>query len=183
MLFSAGIVLSKGTTNFTLMAEVGRPTDYTEDTPTKAQEYLDSCVDEYKQVVIGESEKFTSFKEKTIVRLPSIEGLARFLKISKDTIYEWEKIHPLFSDVLHALRSEQAQRLIDMGLSGDYNPVIARMLLSKHGYAERTELTGADGKAVITETHVKIIRDKTSGIAPGDFTPQSASGTESEEKV
>lgn len=29
----------------------------------------------------------------------------------------------------------------------------------KRGYVERTELTGADGKAVITETHVKIIRD------------------------
>ena len=125
---------------------MGRPTEYTEDITIKAQEYLNSCIDETKQVIIGESEKFTSFKEKVIVKLPSIEGLARFLKISKDTIYQWEKIHPTFSDVLNALRSEQADRLINMGLSGDYNPVISRMLLSKHGYAERTELTGADGK-------------------------------------
>lgn len=126
----------------------GRPTDYTQDTPTKAQEYLDSCVDETKDVIIGQSDKFTSYKEKTIVKLPSIEGLARFLGISKDTIYQWEKIHPEFSDVINALRSEQAQRLVNMGLSGDYNPVIARLLLAKHGYAERTELTGADGGPV-----------------------------------
>lgn len=161
----------------------GRPTEYTQDITTRAQEYLESCIDEIKQVVTGESEKFTTFKEKTIVKLPSIEGLARFLKINKDTIYEWEKIHEEFSDVLHALRSEQADRLINMGLSGDYNPVISRMLLSKHGYAERTEVTGADGKAVITETHVKIIRDKATGITPGEFTPQPAGGTGSEEKV
>lgn len=48
---------------------------------------------------------------------------------------------------------------------------------------QRTELTGADGKSIVTETHVKIIRDKASGITPGDFTPQPATGTESEEKV
>lgn len=130
----------------------GRPTDYTQDTPTKAQEYLDLCIDETKDVIIGQSDKFTSYKEKTIVKLPSIEGLARFLNISKETIYQWEKIHTEFSDVLHALRSEQAQRLVNMGLSGDYNPVIARLLLSKHGYAERTELTGADGKDLIPPT-------------------------------
>lgn len=161
----------------------GRPTSYTENITTMAQEYLDSCTDEIKQVVTGESEKFTTFKEKVVVKLPSIEGLARFLKISKDTIYEWEKIHPEFSDVLHALRSEQADRLINMGLSGDYNPVISRMLLSKHGYAERTELTGADGKPVQTETHVKIIRDKTSGTSPVDTSLQPTTDTGSEETV
>lgn len=127
------------------MAEVGRPTDYNETTVSRSREYLDSCVDEVKQVVIGESEKFTSYKEKVTVKLPSIEGLARFLKISKETIYQWEKIHPEFSDVLHDLRSEQAQRLINMGLSGDYNPVISRLLLAKHGYADKTE-TELSGK-------------------------------------
>lgn len=127
----------------------GRPTSYTEDITTRAQEYLDSCIDEIKQVVTGESEKFTTYKEKVVVKIPSIEGLARFLNISKDTIYQWEQIHPTFSDVLNALRSEQADRLINMGLSGDYNPVISRMLLSKHGYAERTELTGADGSDLV----------------------------------
>lgn len=58
-------------------------------------------------------------------------------------------------------------------------------LVKLMGYAAptRTELTGADGKSIVTETHVKIIRDKAIGITPGDFTPQSAGGTESEETV
>lgn len=130
----------------------GRPTDYNEDIVTRSREYLDACVDEVKQVVTGESEKFTSYKEKVTVKLPSIEGLARHLKIHKDTIYEWEKIHPAFSDVLHELRSNQAERLINMGLSGDYNPVISKLLLSKHGYAERTETEHSGGVEVKTIT-------------------------------
>lgn len=163
--------------------KIGRPTEYTDQTPIKAQEYLDACVDTVKQVVIGESEKFTSYKEKTVVKLPSIEGLARFLKIHKDTVYEWEKIHPAFSDVLHALRSEQAARLIDMGLSGDYNPVVAKLLLGKHGYADRAEVGGVNGNPIVTETRVKIIRDKAVGTTPDGAAQESATGTGSEEKI
>lgn len=149
------------------MAEVGRPTDYTLKIADKAREYLQSCIDTAKQVVIGESEKFTSFKEKFVVKLPSIEGLARYLGIHKDTIYEWEKIHPEFSDVISALRSEQAERLINMGLSGDYNPVVARLLLTKHGYADRTELGGLDGK----ELNFKVSLDL--GGKPNNSEPVS----------
>ncbi len=125
----------------------GRPTDYNDDIPGKVQQYLQTCIDEVKQVIIGESEKFTSYKEKTVVRLPTIEGLAQFLGCHKDTIYEWEKKHPEFSDSLSALRNEQAKRLIDGGLGGDYNPMIAKLILGKHGYADKTEteLTGKDG--------------------------------------
>jgi hypothetical protein len=156
----------------------GRPTEYTDELPGRVQEYIDSCQDETKQVVVGESEKFTSYKEKVIVKLPSIEGLAAFLGISKDTVYQWEKIHPAFSDVLHTLRTQQAERLINNGLSGDYNPVIAKLLLTKHGYAEKTEseVYGKDGKPIVTETHVKIIRDKRSGTTPVNSASESAEG-------
>lgn len=118
----------------------GRPTIYNEGIVTKAQEYLDSCEDETVQVVTGESEKFTSYKEKVIVKIPSIEGLAHFLKIHKDTIYEWEQIHAEFSDVINALRVKQAERLINCGLSGSYNAYIAKALLSKHGYHDKSEI-------------------------------------------
>ena|SRR5690348_9535389 len=128
----------------------GRPTDCNDQILQATKQYLDSCIDEQRQVVVGESEKFTSYKEKTIVNLPTIEGLARHLGIHKDTVYEWEKIHPEFSDLVNALRNEQAARLINMGLSGDYNPMVAKLILGKHGYADKTEteLTGKDGGAI-----------------------------------
>ena len=117
----------------------GRPTKYSDSYVKKTKEYVDSCNDELVQVVSGESEKFTAFKEKVRVNLPTIEGLAIYLKLHKDTIYEWEKKYKPFSDVINILRAKQVERLINNGLSGDYNPIIAKVLLSKQGYSEKTE--------------------------------------------
>ena len=117
----------------------GRPTKYSDSYVKKTKEYIDSCNDELVQVVSGESEKFTAFKEKVRVNLPTIEGLAIYLKLHKDTIYEWEKKYKQFSDVINILRAKQVERLINNGLSGDYNPIIAKVLLSKQGYSEKTE--------------------------------------------
>lgn len=119
----------------------GRPTLYNDQILSDTKAYIESCEDEIVQIVTGESEKgFTTFKEKTRVKLPTIEGLAYRLKISKETIYQWEQQHPEFSDVINDLRAKQAERLVNNGLSGDYNAYIAKALLAKHGYADRQEV-------------------------------------------
>src|SRR5690242_12861907 len=118
----------------------GRPTKYSEDIITLTQGYIDSCADTEEQVISGQSDKFTTYKTKITVNLPSIEGLALHLKIHRDTIHEWEKQHPAFSDILNVLRSKQAVALINRSLSGDYNPLISRLLLTKHGYTEKQEI-------------------------------------------
>lgn len=118
----------------------GRPTDYNDQILVLAQEYLDSAKDEVKQIVSGESEKFTAYKEKLVVNLPTIEGLAVYLQVSRDTMYEWERVHPEFSYILNVLRGLQSRELINKGLSGDYNPIIAKLLLMKHGYSDKQEI-------------------------------------------
>ena len=121
--------------------DVGRPTDYNEQILKDTESYIESCEDEVTQVVTGESEKgFTTYKEKVRVKLPSIEGLAFKLRVNRDTIYEWEKKYPEFSDIINVLRAKQAERLINMGLSGDYNAFITKALLGKHGYSDRQEI-------------------------------------------
>ena len=117
----------------------GRPLKYSETYIKKTKDYIDSCEDEIVQVISGESEKFTAFKEKVRVKIPTIEGLSLYLKIHKDTIYDWEKKYKPFSDVINILRAKQVDNLINKGLSGDYNPIIAKVLLSKQGYSEKTE--------------------------------------------
>lgn len=125
---------------------MARPTEYTPETIDRVKEYLDSCEDEEVQQLTGLSAKGTElYKNKLNVNIPTIEGLAVFLDINKTTVYEWESRYPEFSNVIGILRSIQAERLVNKGLSGDYNPTIAKVLLTKHGYAERTELTGKDG--------------------------------------
>ena len=123
----------------------GRPTIYDEHIIKRTKAYLDLCEDTTEQETIGVSAKGTElFKNKVKVSLPTIEGLAYFLGISRDTIYDWCKEHKEFSYIIEDLRAKQAQELINKGLSGDYNPTIAKVLLTKHGYREGIDQTTND---------------------------------------
>lgn len=114
----------------------GRPLEYSEEILKKAWEYLESCVDEEKQTVKQSSEKYEMFDNKLKVKIPTKGGLARYLDVARETLYDWARKYPEFSDVMEAVGAEQEERLINNGLSGDYNPTIAKVLLSKHGYRE-----------------------------------------------
>lgn len=137
--------------------ERGRPTNYTEDTPNKVKEYLATCGEHHivktrpkvKDGVLNGEEDYVESK----VILPTIEGCALYLGITRETVYQWEKDpeKKLFSDIIAELRAKQAEMLINNGLSGRYNPVISKVLLTKHGYREGVEQTGADGKDLIPE--------------------------------
>lgn len=117
----------------------GRPTSYSEETLTKAREYLLSCED--KEIERGSDER----PEYTIkVKLPTKGGLARYLGVSRETLYAWSKEKPEFSDIMEDLGAEQEDKLINNGLSGDYNPTIAKVLLTKHGYREGIDNTTND---------------------------------------
>lgn len=119
---------------------MARPREYSEEIITKAKAYIDSCEDEVIDRISGHSESFIKYEQKLKVNLPTIEGLARYLKIHRDTVYQWEKDHEEFSDILEELRSKQAERLLNNGLSGDYNSTIAKVLLTKHGYNDKQEI-------------------------------------------
>jgi len=142
----------------------GRPTkwnceDHNGDTLDKTREYLESCVDKGRSFTReeipalegkeNEKKEYELVEHKAKVNIPSVQGLAAFLKVSGDTLYEWavnddgvltEKERIEFSDTLEELKNIQGNRLISKGLSGDYNPTIAKLLLSSnHGMAEKTE--------------------------------------------
>jgi hypothetical protein len=123
----------------------GRPIEYSETILEQAQEYLDSCEDEEYDWTKTSGDKSTSYEHRITVKLPSIEGLARHLKVARSTIYEWESKYPEFSDILEDIRAEQAQRLIEKGLSGDYNSTISKLILTKHGYSDKSETDVTSG--------------------------------------
>ncbi len=122
----------------------GRPTEYTIEITNRANVYLQECVDEIEEFHQTKGEKSNTYRRLVRVRIPTIEGLASYLKISKNTLYDWEKQHKEFSDVMEDLRQKQAHALIQGGLSGDYNPTIAKVLLTKHGYREGIDQTTND---------------------------------------
>lgn len=91
--------------------------------------------------LMEEARKYLSEMDISIhTLLPTIEGLAIALHISRDTVYEWEKENDEFSDIVAQLRADQGQKLIQNALLGKYNATIAKLILSgKHGYVEKTE--------------------------------------------
>lgn len=113
----------------------GRPTKYNEQILVDTKAYIDACNDvkEDKENGIQAS-----------VNLPTIEGLAYELKINKDTIYTWRKEQLEFSELISELLAKQAKSLVNNGLSGSYNPTIAKVLLTKHGYREGIDQTTND---------------------------------------
>lgn len=115
---------------------MARPTLYTEEILTKAREYILACKDD--EIERESKQGQTVYKLKA--KLPTKGGLARYLGVSRDTLYEWSSVHEEFSDIMEELGAEQEDRLINNGLSGDYNPTIAKVLLTKHGYADKQEI-------------------------------------------
>lgn len=119
---------------------MARPIEYSEEILRKAEEYLRSCEDE--EVERGTDDRPVYAMK---VKLPSIEGLARYLEIARSTIYKWKETYPEFSDILEDLLSEQSEKLINNGLSGDYNPTITKLILTKHGYTDKQETDVTSG--------------------------------------
>lgn len=105
----------------------GRPTKYRAEFIDFAQQYLICCKDVYVE-------------NRLEVQLPTIEGFASFIGVSRDTLYEWAKKHAGFSDTLESIKQLQHQRLVNSGLSGAYNSTIAKLMLCfNHGYSEKKE--------------------------------------------
>lgn len=140
------------------MAERGRPTSYDRKFIDSVYEYLDECIDEDVQVVrqANLEKGYEMYDNKLKVRLPTVEGFARFIGVNKSSLYEWERLYPDFSDALEDIRREQKERLINSGLSGDYNSTIAKLVLSSnHGMAEKTETDLTSGGKPLVDAKKK----------------------------
>lgn len=127
----------------------GRPSKFDISMIDKAQKYLESCIDEETERLKSEGKESRSWQLGVKVSLPSIAGLAIELNVSRATIYEWASENEVFSTWVEKILSEQEKRLLENGLAGTYNPMIARLVLVKHGYVERQEITGKDGEKLI----------------------------------
>jgi hypothetical protein len=122
----------------------GRPTKLTADTISRANDYVQGgyLVDEL---------------------MPTIVGLADYIDVRRQTIYEWAKENPEFSYIVDKVMKKQEKNLLKGGIAGEYNASIAKLMLTKHGYSDKQEtaLTGADGGPVqVQEIQRKIVDPK-----------------------
>lgn len=121
--------------------KLGRPCEFKEEYIDRVDFYLKEHQDEFFDYTKSESNTGSSKERKIIVKLPTIEGFALYLGVNKTSLYEWEKKNEIFSNALDKIRIEQKKRLLDKGLSGDYNSTIAKLILSSnHGMSDRQDL-------------------------------------------
>jgi len=114
----------------------GRPQEYNQSYTDKANSYLDT---------IGKN-------------LPSIEGLAVFLEVHRSTIYDWKDKFAEFSDILEKILAVQADCLMNNGLNGKWNATIAKLILTKHGYSDRSETDITSKGEKIEQSVIQIIK-------------------------
>lgn len=100
-------------------AKIGRPTDYDDKTISKVEAYLSECPDE----------------------LPSVVGLAIYLKTTTKTIYNWSNVEgrEAFLHTLEKVQDAQHNIALNKGLTGDFNATITKLVLANHGYHDKLE--------------------------------------------
>lgn len=88
---------------------------------------------------------YEMYESRLKVKLPTVEGFANFIGVVKKTLYNWADENPDFRLALDKIVEEQKQRLVNSGLSGEYNSTIAKLMLSSnHGMRERVDTTTND---------------------------------------
>jgi len=115
----------------------GRPTKLTDELLAQAETYL------------------ATFAEKNDRAVPTVADFALFLNINRDTVYDWAKSNVSFSDIVNDILAIQENLLIQGSLTNRLNATISKLLLAKHGYAERQELTGKDGEKLFDDKEAK----------------------------
>lgn len=97
--------------------------------------------------LIKKAQEFVAARRADRMLLPTVEGLALELGISRETVYEWsndDSTDPLrdqFSYIVSDLKAAQGEKLMQYSLAGKYNATIAKLILSgKHGYVEKSEV-------------------------------------------
>jgi len=111
----------------------------------KVDEYLQQNQDEYFEFHKTRGSSSDSFESKIRVKLPSKRGFAKYINVSRKTLYNWSDEYLDFKQALERIDQEQFQRLINGGLDGSYNSTITKVLLSaNHGIRDGidTNLTG-----------------------------------------
>lgn len=100
----------------------GRPTSYDDEVIATANDYADN----YKEY--GDA-------------VPSVVGLCAHINRSKSVVYEWikDESKPEFLDIYNRIQEGQERGLINGGLAGGFAPAVTKMLLTKHGYSDKTE--------------------------------------------
>lgn len=127
----------------------GRPTKYNRDMVKQATHYTDNYRD------YGDT-------------IPSIASLTLVLGVHRDTIYQWVKDgdKPEFSDTVERLMAMQEVTLINGGLKGEFNSMICKLLLFRHGYHDKNTLDLTSSDRSLSPNRIEIVAIEQQPLTP-----------------
>lgn len=130
--------------NITVKRPVGRPSKYQDDIEEVVEAYLfKECID-----------VFNPRTRRLDVNLPSIEGLALYLNVNRDTLYSLAKRHENYQLALQRVKVQQRLRLINQGLAGNYSTSIACLMLRmNHGMSVQKTADNRKAKRIVREVY------------------------------
>lgn len=119
---------------------VGRPSKYTDELQSRAEEYIATYAE------LGDV-------------VPTVVGLALFLGVSTSTVYNWanEEVSQDFLDIFMRVEQLQHQGLVNNGLAGTFNPAITKMMLTKHGYSDKIEQAHTSPDGSMSPTRIELV--------------------------
>lgn len=124
----------------------GRPTKY-------KPEYCQAIIDYFDIPAINESGQANT--------PPYVLNFCLCIGIDTTTLPEWIKKYPEFSLAYNIAKQKQKQLIINNALTGGYNASFAwRAMMNMHGWRDKQEHTGEDGKElfpVLTEKERAIL--------------------------
>lgn len=86
------------------------------------------------------SGRTASFDQLEACDLPSFAGFARKIAVCEDTLYEWKKVHPAFSESFTKAKAIQKEIILMHAMKNNYNAGFAKfMLINCHGMKDKIE--------------------------------------------
>jgi len=120
----------------------------------------------YNQKMQAAAEAYVAggFKKEGDV-VPTTEGLALSLGVTRMTLNNWAAAHATFFDTFEALKSTQARLLANGALKGDMNATIAKLMLHNHGYSDKAETDhkSSDGSMTPQPNVIRLVAGKADG--------------------
>jgi hypothetical protein len=101
----------------------------------------------YNATILEKAEDYIKNYIKYGDQIPMIDGLALELGIHRDTVNDWERKYPEFSDIVRTLMTHQGRKLMNGSLSGEFRERTATLALSSnHGLVAKTQtdITSSD---------------------------------------
>ena len=107
--------------------------------------------------ILEKTEEYLETYETLGRKIPSIHGLAVFLGVDRTTIYQWVSDgNKELSNMLNYMKDLQAEKTLDNGLDGTFNPTICKLVLSKHGYHDNADKSGTSVNVTINRGSVQV---------------------------